>query len=978
MPHRHKRSALSAAAALTLGAGLAATALLCAAVGALERETFELGFQQRANLRVAALRRGLDDAVEVLTVTNELFKTFGQPSREQFHDFTLPLLRRYPFIQAFNYQRALGEDERPAYEAALAARLPGYQVRERAEGDRGALVPARPRPLHIVVDYLEPYQGNEAAFGLDLAPNRPLRGAIEQAVASGQVTASPLLRLVQERGGQQGFVLLMPVFRAGAPSATPQQRRAAWVGNTGAVIRSTDLVHKILLGAGLLDDAGLRLRVYTGDALRPDNLVYGPPAEAAPAPAALLARAARAAPADGGAAPAGPAAAAPRRWPWPDGAAVLTRSFSVAGKVWHVQVTALPRPLPAGHLGSLATLLGGLLFSALAAALVQSLTQRRRGVERLVEARTHDLQLSNERLERDVAARKATELALQHSEHRFRRLLALSSDWYWEQDAAFRFTHITDGFFDKGHLPRERFLGQTRWDNNAEMRAASWGREHIARLEAHLPFNNLEYSLVGLDGVARWFSTNGEPVFDAAGVFQGYRGTGSEITARKQSEQRIQHIAHHDVLTGLPNRVLLQDRLGQAVAYANRSGHPLWVMLIDLDRFKFVNDSLGHKAGDLLLKTVAGRLQDSVRESDTVARLSGDEFVAILTEHPDEALTPQVTERIMRAVAQPVLLEGKEFFVTCSIGVAVHQADGTPAQRLIEHADIAMYRAKKLGRNNTQFYQPSMNEEALERLRIEGALRQALERDELVLYYQPQLDLDSGRIVGMEALLRWRHPELGMVQPERFIGLAEETGLIVPIGAWVLASACAQTQAWLAAGLGPLRVAVNLSARQFGAPGLPAAIAAVLAASGLAPACLELELTESLLMSDVALAVELLQQLKALGLTLSIDDFGTGYSSLSYLRSFPIDVLKIDRSFVSDIGANGDEAAIVVSIIALAHNLKLRVVAEGVESARQLDYLWRNGCDQMQGFHFSPPVPAAEFEQMLRDGKHLAPSTAFA
>ncbi|SFM81803.1 bifunctional diguanylate cyclase/phosphodiesterase [Rugamonas rubra] len=977
MPHRSKRSALSTAAALTLGAGLAATALLCAAVGALEVETFELGFQQRADLRVAALRRGLDDAVEVLTITNDLFKTFGQPSREQFRDFTLPLLRRHPFIQAFNYQRALSEAERPAYEAALAARLPGQRMRERAEGDRGALVPVRPRPLHIVVDYLEPYQGNEAALGLDLAPNGPLRGAIEQAVASGQVTASPLLRLAQERGGQQGFVLLMPLFRAGAPSATAQQRRAAWIGNTGAVIRSTDLVHKILLGAGLLDDAGLRLRVYTGDAPRPDNLVYGPPAEAAPASTALLARAAPAAPADGGAAPPGPAAETRRR-PWPDGASVLTRSFNAAGKAWHVQVTALPRPLPAGHLGSLATLLGGLLLSALAAALVQSLTQRRRGVERQVEARTHDLQLSNEKLSQDVAARKATELALQHSEHRFRRLLALSSDWYWEQDAAFRFTHITDGFFDKGHLPRERFLGLTRWDNNAEMRAAGWGREHIARLEAHLPFNDLEYSLVGLDGVARWFSTSGEPVFDAAGAFQGYRGTGSEITARKLTEQRIQHIAHHDVLTGLPNRVLLHDRLGQAVAYANRSGHPLWVMLIDLDRFKFVNDSLGHKAGDLLLKTVAGRLQDSVRESDTVARLSGDEFVALLTEHPDEALTPQVTERIMRAVAQPVLLEGKEFFVTCSIGVAVHQADGAPAQHLIEHADIAMYCAKKLGRNNTQFYQPSMNEAALERLRIEGALRKALERDELVLYYQPQLDLDSGRIVGMEALLRWRHPELGMVQPDRFIGLAEETGLIVPIGAWVLASACAQTQAWLAAGLGPLRVAVNLSARQFGVPGLPAAIAAVLAASGLAPACLELELTESLLMSDVALAVELLQQLKALGLTLSIDDFGTGYSSLSYLRSFPIDVLKIDRSFVSDIGADGDEAAIVVSIIALAHNLKLRVVAEGVESARQLDYLWRNGCDQMQGFHFSPPVPAAEFEQMLRDGKHLAPSTAFA
>ncbi|MBJ7313091.1 EAL domain-containing protein [Rugamonas sp. CCM 8940] len=980
MPHRSKRSALSAAAALTLGAGLAVTALLCAAVGALEFDKLELSFQQRANLRVAAIRRGLDDAVEVLTITNDLFRTFGEPSREQFRAFTLPLLRRYPFIQAFNYHRVLSDAELAPYQAELARRLPGYQMREKAQGDHGALVPVRSRPLHIIVDYLEPYQGNEAAFGLDLAPNRPLLGAIEQAVASGQVTASPLLRLAQERGGRQGFVLLMPVFRAGAPSATPAQRRAAWVGNTGAVIRSTDLVHKILLGADLLDDAELRLRVYTGDEVQPDNLVYGPPAGAAPAPATPPANAAQAhaAGVEGRTVQTSTPAPAAWPWPWPAGAAVFTRTFNAAGKPWHVQVTPLPQPFLAEHLGSGATLLGGLLFSALTAAFVQSLTQRRRRVEGLVEARTHDLQLSNEKLNQDVAARKATELALQHSEHRFRRLLALSSDWYWEQDSAFRFTHITDGFFDKGHLPRERFLGLTRWDNNAEMRGAKWGREHIARLEAHLPFNDLEYSLVGLDGVARWFSTNGEPVFDADGVFQGYRGTGSEITARKQSEQRIQHIAHHDVLTGLPNRVLLQDRLGQAVAYANRSGHPLWVMLIDLDRFKFVNDSLGHKAGDLLLKTVASRLQDSVRESDTVARLSGDEFVAILTEYPDEALTPEVSARIMRAMAQPVQLEGKEFFVTCSIGVAIYQADGTPAQHLIEHADIAMYCAKKQGRNNTQFYRPAMNEEALERLRIEGALRNALERDEFVLHYQPQVDLDSGRIVGMEALIRWRHPELGMVQPDRFIGLAEETGLIVPIGAWVLASACAQTQAWLAAGLGPLRVAVNLSARQFNEPKLPAAIAAVLASSGLAPDCLELELTESLFMSDVTLAVELLHQLKGLGLTLSIDDFGTGYSSLSYLRQFPIDVLKIDRSFVSDIGASGDEAAIVVSIIALAHNLKLRVVAEGVETARQLDYLWRNGCDQMQGFHFSPPVPAAVFEQMLKDGKHLAPSTAFA
>ncbi|WP_395407202.1 putative bifunctional diguanylate cyclase/phosphodiesterase [Pseudoduganella sp. UC29_106] len=603
--------------------------------------------------------------------------------------------------------------------------------------------------------------------------------------------------------------------------------------------------------------------------------------------------------------------------------------------------------------------------------LVHTLVQRSRRVQLLVDAQTADLQRSNERLNADVAARKRTERALQESEQRFRRLLALSSDWYWEQDSQFRFTNITAGFFEKGRLTRENYIGRTRWESNPDMLNTKWGREHIARLQARLPFSNLEYAIAGNDGVMRWYTTSGEPHYDAQGNFKGYRGVGSEITGRKLAEQRIQHIAHHDVLTGLPNRMLLQDRLSQAIAYANRSGHPLWVMLIDLDRFKFVNDSLGHKAGDLLLKTVATRLQSSVRESDTVARLSGDEFVAVLSEYPDESLSPVIIERVMKALAQPVMLEGKEFFVTCSIGVAVYEADGTPAERLIEHADIAMYSAKKQGRNCFQFYQPAMNEEAQERIRIESALRNALERDEFVLHYQPQVDLDSGRIVGMEALLRWQHPELGMVPPARFIGLAEETGLIVPIGAWVLRTACAQAKTWHEAGYEGLRVGVNLSARQFGQQNLVASIATALAETGLPASALEIELTESLFMNDVTQAVNLLHELKALGVALAIDDFGTGYSSFSYLRNFPIDVLKIDRSFVSDIATDADDAAIVVSIIALAHNLQLRVIAEGVESEEQLEFLRRHGCDEMQGYYFSRPVAPPEFEQLLHEGKQL-------
>ena len=375
-------------------------------------------------------------------------------------------------------------------------------------------------------------------------------------------------------------------------------------------------------------------------------------------------------------------------------------------------------------------------------------------------------------------------------------------------------------------------MGRTRWEIGAlNMTEADWAA-HREVLAAYQPFRDLELQRRRPDGSMHWISVSGVPVFDAQGALRGYRGVGRDITERKLTEQRVHHVAQHDVLTGLPNRSLLQDRLSQAVAYATRSANPVWVMLIDLDRFKFVNDSMGHKAGDVLLMTVAARLRSSLRDSDTVARLSGDEFVVILSEHHDEPLSPEIVQRVMDSVAQPVMLGTKEFFVTCSIGVAVYPSESTPADALIEHADIAMYRAKKLGRNNFQFYTPAMNEESLERVRIEGALRNALERDEFVLYYQPQLDMKSGKIVGMEALIRWQHPELGMVPPSRFVSIAEETGLIVPIGAWVMRTACAQNKAWQDAGLGHLRVAVNLSARQFSATELLASIEQVLEDTG--------------------------------------------------------------------------------------------------------------------------------------------------
>jgi diguanylate cyclase (GGDEF)-like protein/PAS domain S-box-containing protein len=464
------------------------------------------------------------------------------------------------------------------------------------------------------------------------------------------------------------------------------------------------------------------------------------------------------------------------------------------------------------------------------------------------------------------------------------------------------------------------------------------------------------------DGGLYWNDVHIAPVKDDDGEVRHFVLIQYDVTAMKRSESALHRLAHYDALTGLPNRVLLHERLLAAIGAASGG---LWLVYLDLDRFKLVNDTLGHRAGDVLLKEIARRLRRAVRPTDTVARLGGDEFVLMFPDMPDEAHMVQAAQRVLDVIAQPLLIDGHEFFPTCSMGAAGYPQDGADQDALMRHADIAMYRAKEAGRNNCQFYASSMNQRMLERLHLEGELRHALERDEFVLHYQPQVALASGRTVGMEALVRWNHPKLGMVPPDRFIGLAEETGLIVAIGAWVMRSACAQNMAWQRAGLPRLRVAVNLSARQFNDRQLIDTVKAVLDETGLPAGDLDIELTESSLMADVDGAVATMHELKALGVQLSIDDFGTGYSSLAYLKRFPIDVLKIDKSFVRDIVASPDDAAIAVSIILLAHTLKLHVIAEGVETVEQMDFLREHGCDDVQGYYLSRPLPAGAVEALF-------------
>ncbi|HJV83996.1 MAG TPA: EAL domain-containing protein [Noviherbaspirillum sp.] len=473
------------------------------------------------------------------------------------------------------------------------------------------------------------------------------------------------------------------------------------------------------------------------------------------------------------------------------------------------------------------------------------------------------------------------------------------------------------------------------------------------------------------DGTPFWSDVHIAPVRNDAGEVSHFVAAKYDITAMKNYEEELEFQANRDALTGLANRNLLRDRLGQAIAYAARYDHLVWVVFINLDRFKLVNDTLGFEAGDALLVKIAERLKAAVRDTDTVGRLSGDEFVLVLPERTGEILAATAVQRMIDAVTAPLSIGGQEIFPSCSVGVAAFPADGGDAEILVKHAHIAMYRAKESGSNNFQFYAPEMNERAVERLRIESDLRNALDRNEFLLHYQPQVDLRSGRIIAAEALIRWRHPELGMVPPARFIGLAEETGLIQPIGAWVLRTACRQNKAWHDAGLGHPRVAVNLSVRQFAQEDLVQSIAATLEETGLEPRYLDIEVTESLVMADVERAITVLRELKMLGVQLSIDDFGTGYSSLAYLKRFPVDVLKIDKSFVQDVTNDPDDAAIVRSIISLAHSLRIHVIAEGVETDTQLAYLRRHGCDQMQGYYFSRPLPPEEFESTLREGRAL-------
>jgi diguanylate cyclase (GGDEF)-like protein/PAS domain S-box-containing protein len=483
---------------------------------------------------------------------------------------------------------------------------------------------------------------------------------------------------------------------------------------------------------------------------------------------------------------------------------------------------------------------------------------------------------------------------------------------------------------------------------------------------------------LGLTGETILVDRNGKrcPIEDSAAPIHDWDGklVGAVLVFRDISKNvalasKMRHLAHHDFLTGLPNRVFLNDRITQAIALSRRSDAYPALLFLDLDKFKHVNDSLGHAVGDHLLQGVSTRLLNCVRTSDTVSRHGGDEFVILLANerHPEDAA--RTAEKILLAISMPFVIDGQEIHTSTSIGISVFPLDGLDAAALIKNADTAMYHAKERGRNNYQFFRHDMNTRAIERQLVESNLRRALERGEFTLHYQPKVDLDSERITGVEALLRWEHPEWGLVLPDRFIAIAEDCGLIVPIGRWVLREACKQAVIWRDAGISPVSIAVNVSAMEFRHREFFDHLRTVFEETGVDPTCLQLELTESVLMRDVATSAALLAKLKAMGIQIAVDDFGTGYSSLSYLNRFPIDVLKIDQSFVRTIDSGADSnGAIVSAVIDMGKNLQQRVIAEGVEEAGQLAFLKAHRCNEGQGYWFSHPVDASRMQAMLGAG----------
>ncbi len=570
----------------------------------------------------------------------------------------------------------------------------------------------------------------------------------------------------------------------------------------------------------------------------------------------------------------------------------------------------------------------------------------------------------------EIAKRKQIEESLRQSEERYRTIMDEMEEWYFETDLAGNITFFNDLFANYFNYTRNKLFGV-----NFRNFITKEDSDSLSRLFQHVfktgrSTKNFPYEFIRTDGTTTSIEFSIFPKRDKDARIIGFRGVGHDITERKRAEDQIQYLATHDSLTGLPNRLMVSQMLNNSIQSARLHKRQLAVFFIDLDRFKQINDTKGHDAGDQLLQEVAKRLKKSLRAADIVGRLGGDEFIILIEKAGELNQVAFVAHTILTNIIKPMVLLGEECRMTASIGISIYPKDGEDEQSLMKNADIAMYYAKEEGKNNYQFYSKEIQSQSIERLSIETNMRLALERKEFFLHYQAKVDIETNMITGVEALLRWQNPYLGSVTPTQFLPVAEETGLIIPIGKWVIKTACAQNTAWQRQGLPAIRMAVNLSLRQLMDDNLENDIRTALKDTGMAPNLLELEIAESTLMHNPALMISILTKIKRLGVRLAIDDFGTSYSSLSQIKHFPIDTLKVDRSFIRNIPKETEDKEITKAIIAMGKTLSLAVVAEGVETIEQVNFLKNHSCGEMQGYYFSKPIVAEHFAELLR--KHTS------
>lgn len=893
------------AVAVPMGSALMLLAFTFVQVRDWEVLRLQSQFNRHAEHVASLIRKRLAAQLDQIDALEHLAAVHPQLTEEVWRNVTLPMMGRYPGTQNFGWSPLIDDDQRAAFEAAQAVRVPGFKILGRDLAGQTHVAGRKAAYLPIV--FVEPLADNRSVVGLDPLVLEQTGTAARATRDSGQPVATESIRLVQESGEQRGIVVYQAVF-AGQP------RRQT--GMISSVFRMDDTIR-----ATLAADGQAQIDLCLSDP-RPGKTVqrlFGP---------------------DGCELPS-----------WRDKRLSWRGEIDFAGRRWQLDIVSNP-----GYVNTLRgwsawlTLAFGLFGTGILGAFLLLTSGRARQVEILVDERTRQLAAASQRLRR-----QQEELA------QAQRIARLGS---WENAAESPELHcsaelraILDLAPDQ-KVDESRLLDCLHPDDRGDLARAlleASGKPSRLALDCRLNDNP------NRPGVLHFRIESDRTPLGTLRI----RGTAQDVTSARDAEAHIAYLAHYDPLTGLPNRVLWTERAHAELRGANRHGDTLGVLFLDLDHFKSVNDSLGHAVGDQLLSSVAQRFSERLRDNDILARLGGDEFVVLLPrlKHHDDALL--VAHKLIDALATPLLIGEHELTVSTSIGIALYPEDGQDVSTLLKHADVAMYSAKDHGRNGCQRFSPEMDERAVERLMLENALRRAIQRDELVLHYQPQVGSD-GRTVGAEALVRWRHPERGLLLPGQFIDIAEASGQIQALGDWVLRAACRQQVAWAAAGR-PLIVAVNISALQFRQDGFTERVRAILDETGADPVRIELELTESALMQPTPKVLSRMNRLCDWGIRLALDDFGTGYSSLSYLKRLPIDRLKIDRAFVQELPGDAEDVAITVATLSLAKNLGMEVVAEGVETTAQRDFLAERGCRVMQGYLFSRPLPIDDFNRWLAD-----------